>query len=349
MMTRKQLILIGIATLLLVVLAIPGVQAQDQEVEACAAPSWQGTFFNTNNLTGSQMHILCRQLIDFPWGGGQPYRGVNADNFSMRWTTTQSFPTAGEYAFTATVFGGARLYINGQLIFDDMSDVQALRDISGVYTIDTASKAYSMTLEYAAYAGDAYLRLNWSLISGADPAVIQDHAVTAANPIDSFKAGGGNVWYIEHFIGTSTVGTPVAFGIHSANGISYDYEEAAPKAGLPRDGWASRWTRVVDFPAGTYTFTFRTEDGGLVTIDGQPLDNITSIAGGITGTKTLTAGRHMIVVEHWDMGGTESIFLTWDPPYGTNLHPDGCNGHYTAGVNSNAALCPDRGLAVANP
>jgi len=345
---RKRIILFVVLTVLVSAVALPAANAQDQEIEECASPSWVGSFYNTSDLTGPTIHVLCRRLLDFAWGGGTPFRGVNNENFSMSWSSTQSFATAGTYRFTATVIGGARVFIDGQLIIDDMTDVRQMRELEADFVIDTASKPYNMRVEYAAYPGEAHLRLDWSLVAGADPLIIQDHSVTDANLMEEFKAGGGNVWWIEHFMSTTPGGTPAGYAIHVADGISYDYKLDPPRAGFPGDGWSSRWYRVVDFPAGTYTFTFRAQDGGLVTIDGQPLDNVTSIPGGFTGTKTLN-GRHMIVVEHYDFSGEESIFFTWDPPYGTMLRPDGCNAVYTAGVNNNAPLCPGNTIPTVNP
>src|SRR4030095_3695929 len=52
------------------------------------------------------------------WGTGGPGNGVNADNFSARWTGTFNFP-GGQTTFTATNDDGMRVWVDGNLIIDD--------------------------------------------------------------------------------------------------------------------------------------------------------------------------------------------------------------------------------------
>ncbi|HLA43730.1 MAG TPA: PA14 domain-containing protein, partial [Aggregatilineales bacterium] len=332
--------------------AIHHVAAQDDQViEECASPSWTGSFFNSSDLSGSPLHVLCRRLIDFVWGGGTPFQGVNASEFSMRWTSTQSFYTAGIWQINITLEGGARLTVNNQVIIDDMTRPQGPRTLSVNYEVQQAGAPVNMTLEFSSAGGSqSQLRMDWNLLQGGSPGAVDDHTVTMNTPPAEFNAGGGNVWQIEHFFGTQLSGEPQGLAIHVADGISYDYDDAPADAGFPQDEWSSRWTRTVDFLPGTYTFYFRGDDGGRVLVDGQVIINQPDLnSNGQTGTIELTGGRHQIVVEHWDVSGLSSIFLTWDPPVGTMLFPDGCNAVYTAGVNGSAAICPDRGIATYAP
>jgi hypothetical protein len=117
---------------------------------------------------------------------------------------------------------------------------------------------------------------------------------------------------------------------------------------MDEDFWTSRWTRIVDFPAGSYTFTLRVEDQAYVYVDGQEIIFHPTRVPETTSTATLdlAAGRHTIQVLHTDAIGDEWIFFTWDPPVGTMLWSDGCNGIFTHGIAANAPLCSSRGPAV---
>jgi hypothetical protein len=317
----------------------------DQVVEACAAPAWQGQFFNTSTLSGSPIHQLCRRLIDFKWGNASPYRGVGVDNFSTRWTTTQTFAQTGFYQFKIYVQGGARLEVNGCSLIDGMANVGGLRTLTGVFEVTQAGVPIPMEIETAHWSGDAMVRLEVSLVGGASPEVLADHRVGDAIPLNRYAGGGGNMWTVDYFANPNWAGAPAYSSVGPADGISYNYELRQPKPGLPADGWSSRWQRMVNFPAGTYTFTWRADEGANLYIDNQPIAGTPLPSGiGYTASVTLTGGRHLITVEHFDTVAESSLFLTWDPPVDTMLHVDGCNGFETAGVNGSAPLCPDRGL-----
>lgn len=329
----------------LLIAALPG-QAQDEQpvVEACAAPSWTGEFYPNNSMVGTPYYILCRRLIDFYWGDGAPFVNIDVDNFSSRWTTRSAFPNQGTYQFKVRVDGGgAALYINGQMVINALGMVGP-QVLTANYAITTPGQVLDLKLEHAHYTGNAYLFLDWSLIEGATPEVLNDHRATSTLGVTEFSAGGGNVWFIEHFSNTTLSGPATITNIHVADGISYDYEYGPPEPEVPADGWSSRWTRTVDFvKTATYTFYLRANDAARLTVDGV---EVVGFSNNGVGSIYLPQGRHTLVVEHFDIGDEASIFLTWDPPVGTMLWPDGCNAVYTAGVNGNAPICPDRGIAT---
>lgn len=318
-------------------------QAQDDpsKIEECAEPSWTGEFYANNSLSGTPMYLLCRRLIDFNWGDGAPFIDIDVDHFSSRWTTRNVFPNSGTYRFQLRVQGGAALYINGQPVIDALQS-DGTQTLTADYQVIFPGQVLDLKVEHLHYTGPALLFLEWSLVGGALPEVIGDHQATANIAYTDFSAGGGNVWFIEHFSNPSLSGPPTITNIHVADGISYDYDYGPPEPEVPADGWSSRWTRTVDFVmAATYTFYVRADDSARLLIDGREVLGFTN--NGVVSV-ALTQGRHVVVVEHIDTAETSSLFVTWDPPVGTMLWPDGCNAVYTAGVNGNAPLCPDRDL-----
>jgi len=82
---------------------------------------WAGEYFSNVSLTG--LPAACRDdaAINFDWGGGAPMTGLPVDNFSVRWTRTQTY-NAGTYTFTLGTDDGGRLYVDGSLLIDQWVD-----------------------------------------------------------------------------------------------------------------------------------------------------------------------------------------------------------------------------------
>jgi hypothetical protein len=65
-------------------------------------------------MTLSVTPVLTRtEAVNFDWGSGAQGIGVNANQFSVRWTGTVTIPTSGSYRFSTNGDDGVRLWING--------------------------------------------------------------------------------------------------------------------------------------------------------------------------------------------------------------------------------------------
>ena len=352
--------------------------------QSCTAPNWEGKFYNNVNFEGVPAATACSPVIDFNWGPGSPTAGINADNWSVRWTSVQSFPTPGSYQFNATVEDGVRLFVNGIPLINSMSDVGSVQNLSATHTVATPGATAFLTLEIANWSGNAQGKLVWSLTSGGVPGGTTQNTnpppasnttgttstapTTGTNPTTSTTTttvpvgagnvtpfgqsatGGGELWSVEYFTNPNLEGTPLVIDSEPADGIARNYGNAIPLDGLPADDWSARWTRLVDFPDGIYTFTLRADDAARVLIDGTEILNQTEWADGTSFTvdAEIPAGRHIIVVEYRETIDLANLFLTWEPQIGTTLFPDGCNGP-TAGINGSAAACPDRTPGITMP
>ena len=76
------------------------------------AASWAANYYNNTDLSGSPVLSRTDSEINFNWGTGSPGSGVNADNFSARWTATVNFPTPGHWRFTAGADDGIRMWVD---------------------------------------------------------------------------------------------------------------------------------------------------------------------------------------------------------------------------------------------
>ncbi len=140
--------------------------------------NWTAQFYNTVNLTGSIAAIGSYPTgVNVNWGTGSPVDGatgtiltaVNADGFSARFTSNQTF-VDGDYEFFLTFEGGARLYIDGLLILDQFT-AQNLTTYSVVRTMTAGN--HILVVEYFDPATPdttgAVLQVQWFLGGGSVP------------------------------------------------------------------------------------------------------------------------------------------------------------------------------------
>lgn len=276
--------------------AIPRATAQ-----ACPAGQWAANFYNSTDLSGAPAVSLCNVFIDFNWGFGAPLNGVGIDNFSVRWSSVQNFATPGNYTFTVTAEDGVRLYVNGALVINAFNDSGGVQNFSA--TVALSAGNVPIILEYVTFVGNSQIKIDWT--------------------------GGGSVsgdgWLVQYYNNLVWGEPALAQETYPANGINKDWGRGAPVAGFPEDGWSSRWTRQVDFPAGTYTFYLRADDGAKLRINGGEVLNQAEFVQNrtLSTSVALPAGRHIISVEHHDIVDLASLFLTWTPAVGTTLAPGG--------------------------
>ena len=124
-----------------------------------------GQYFANMYLSGTPTLTRTDSTINFNWGVGSPDASIPNDNFSVRWSKTESF-NAGTYRFSATADDGVRLKVDGSTIIDQWKDQSAT-----TYTADLALTTgyHTIVMEYYENAWYAAAELSWSLISTPTP------------------------------------------------------------------------------------------------------------------------------------------------------------------------------------
>jgi YVTN family beta-propeller protein len=118
-----------------------------------------GSYFNNTSFSGSP--ALTRvESVDFGWGSGSPGPGVNANNFTVRWTGTVFAPTTGSYRFQTVSDDGVRLWVNGTRLINNWKDHAATTNTSSAVTL-AGGQFHTVTLEYYEKGGQAVIRLRW--------------------------------------------------------------------------------------------------------------------------------------------------------------------------------------------
>jgi hypothetical protein len=103
----------------------------------------------TNNTT----------TLNYTWPG-VPFPGINADNFTTRWTGDVVPQFSETYTFYANTKDGVRLWVNDQLLIDKWV-AQGPAEWTGKLAL-TAGLRYSIKMEYFNATGTAVASLSWS-------------------------------------------------------------------------------------------------------------------------------------------------------------------------------------------
>jgi len=158
-MSKRKGLLLG---LVVTVLLFSGVLNLTQAQEF--GTNWSAVFFPTNNLTGTGVSVAGINGINFNWGvggpiiNGVPVPGIPVDNFSARFTSTQTFQ-AGNYTFTVASDDGVRVYIDGQVVLDKFIGRPLASD---TFTREMTAGSHSLTVEYFEGIDQAIVQVQWA-------------------------------------------------------------------------------------------------------------------------------------------------------------------------------------------
>jgi hypothetical protein len=124
----------------------------------------RGQYFND---PGDGTHFIASVLtridpaIDFDWANGPPAAGVQADNFSVRWTGQVQAAVTGDVVFGARSNDGVRLWINDELVLDNWTDDSPGTDLTSPLAL-VENVTYNVRLEMYDHVGPAVAQLLWS-------------------------------------------------------------------------------------------------------------------------------------------------------------------------------------------
>jgi uncharacterized protein YraI len=155
---------------------IAGVPQPVNPVQPPSSPTgpWLAYYYNNPNLAGDPVAILTVDTPNANWGTGSPLASVTSDNFSIRYTSTQTY-SAGNYRITTRADDGVRVYVNGFLVINQWRGSAGQEN----YTADVALRSgqNSFTIEYYEATGDALLDVNINRVTTTAP--------TPQTPVDT--------------------------------------------------------------------------------------------------------------------------------------------------------------------
>ncbi len=123
-------------------------------------PSLTTTFYS-DNVFSNQFFQRGDRTIDLfvPEGGTADQAMGVTENYGVRWEGRIVPPTTGNYTFATESSGGVRLWINGQLLFDDFTE--RLNQINRGRNQLEAKKPVAVRLEFWHKRGNAQCKLLW--------------------------------------------------------------------------------------------------------------------------------------------------------------------------------------------
>jgi hypothetical protein len=121
-----------------------------------------------------------------------------------------------------------------------------------------------------------------------------------------------DAWVGEYYANKWLSGSPSLVRYDDA--IDFDWGAGSPEDAIPADGFSVRWTRDIDFAAGTYRFTATSDDGVRLYVDGAlVIDDWydrTSTSNSVQ--IDLSGGTHALRLEYYENQGDASVKLSWD-------------------------------------
>jgi hypothetical protein len=234
---------------------------------------------------------------------GSPSRacGIGVDNFSIRFTRAINIIKPGVHSFSTDADDWIRLYIDGQLRIEGSNRID-------VYLTEGN---HELRFEYFEYGGGAYLNLRLALASGPE--------CTANVPTDRWKG--------EYFTNPILTNSPRIVRDDGAGFLNFNFGFGFPTTtcGFNKeptgfgvissyyDNFSIRWTRTVNFPAGTYRFTTTVDDGVRLYINGQLRIDRWFVQSATTyiADVFLPAGNHEVKMEYFDYLDSATAQLSW--------------------------------------
>ncbi|UKF81667.1 PA14 domain-containing protein [Clavibacter californiensis] len=108
--------------------------------------------------------------LDRDWAGGAPTAGINANQWSARWTGYITFPTSGRYAISTYADDGAQVWIDDVLVVSDWKNGAPRWSYAGSVDV-IAGQQSRIRVEYTNDTGSSVLTLAWTAPGGARVAV----------------------------------------------------------------------------------------------------------------------------------------------------------------------------------
>ncbi len=128
--------------------------------------SWNASYYNNTDLSAAPTLTRVDGDIAFNWGTGSPGGGVNADNFSARWTATVNIPQTGHWRFQVGADDGVRMWIDVTQILNEWhGNPEGYRTYDAdVYALTAGN--HDLKVEYYEATGEARILVRWFLVSG---------------------------------------------------------------------------------------------------------------------------------------------------------------------------------------
>jgi hypothetical protein len=169
-------------------------KAIDQSAPDAEPRGLTAHYFGNKTLSGQPAIERTDAIVNFNWDGNGPDRLLPTERFSARWSGKLAAPSREAYTFYLYSYGGARLWVNNQLVIDRWQAPSEPYTRSAPVELKAGEKA-DVRVEYYNVGGKAAVHLLWSSASTPKQIIPQRHlypeaATDKSAPTDTNKQTG---------------------------------------------------------------------------------------------------------------------------------------------------------------
>ncbi len=124
-----------------------------------SVPGLMADYFPNKMLEGKPSVTVTDSNIDHSWDDNNPVKGIEKDNYSVRWTGFLTPDVSGKYRIDGMSDDGIRIFVDGKLVVENWTD-HATETKSGTLELK-AGKSYSIKVEFYENGGGAVAKLGW--------------------------------------------------------------------------------------------------------------------------------------------------------------------------------------------
>ena len=168
--------------------------ALDQSATGAGTEGLTARYFSNTSLSGQPALERVDSAINFNWASNSPDKLLPSDRFSVRWNGQLAAPSSEAYTFYLYSDGGARLWVNNQLVIDRWRPPFELQTQSAPVELKADAKA-DIRVEYYNAGGKSAIHLLWSSPSTPKQIIPQRYlypeaATNKSEPTDANKQSG---------------------------------------------------------------------------------------------------------------------------------------------------------------
>ncbi len=120
----------------------------------------RGEYYDNRDFDGEPRFVRLDEEIDFNWWAEAPARGMDEDDFGVRWSGRITPPASGTWHLALNGFGGVRLFFEGEQVIQYASQHHS-RIRSHTVGLE-AGREYEIVVEYWDLNSDATMQLLWA-------------------------------------------------------------------------------------------------------------------------------------------------------------------------------------------
>ncbi len=139
-------------------------------------------YFNNREFKGEPALVRTDAQVDFNWASVSPAKGVNEDNFSVRWTGKVTAGDSGKYTLGWRSNGPVRIYVDGNLYIEEVTN-RRTRNVLKDFDFE-GGRSYDIRIEYQENANQyASAKLVW--MPPSHQTKLRDDAIEKAKQADA--------------------------------------------------------------------------------------------------------------------------------------------------------------------